>query len=354
MRRLPALILIALLIALVVWIARNTYWKEVSVALPPRGAAAENPLYAAQHLVRLLGGEVHSSHQLPAALQPDAIIVLSSWNWNLIPERRVRLEKWVQSGGRLVIDPTVFGGQDLDTWTQTRRDALGRLRPLRSYVWARTSGDQFQVIRISVGAGYVAVFAKPSYLNHTLLLEDNAQDFVTAMHLQPKDQVYFLNEAAGEPLLVLIWRHGFPAVLFLLAAIVLAMWRSSAAFGPRTAAIEPGRRSLAEQIRGTGRFILRFGAGRSLHAAQVRALGEAANRYIPHYERYRDSAERLNAIASLTGQAPGELLQALDYNASRGSQQLRSAITVLEVAQRTISARGLNRRKNQEGSRHAG
>ena len=60
------------------------------------------------------------------------------------------------------------------------------------------------------------------------------------------------------------------------------------------------RRSLAEQIRGTGQFALRHGDGESLHAASLRALTEAAARRVPGYARLSPS-DRAAALARLTG-----------------------------------------------------
>ena len=51
-------------------------------------------------------------------------------------------------------------------------------------------------------------------------------------------------------------------------------------------------------IRGTGQFTLRFGGGRALYAAQVRALQEAAERQIPAYSRL-GGTERVAALAQL-------------------------------------------------------
>ena len=82
----------------------------------------------------------------------------------------------------------------------------------------------------------------------------------------------------------LTWRFGAPAVLLLLAAVALGLWRSGTRFGPRVAVTQTARRSLAEQIRGTGQFALRFGGGEALHAATLRALRDAAIRRVPSYD----------------------------------------------------------------------
>ena len=50
----PGLIVVAIVI-LVTWIARNTYWDDVTVPNLPSGEAATNPFYVAQHLAEELG-----------------------------------------------------------------------------------------------------------------------------------------------------------------------------------------------------------------------------------------------------------------------------------------------------------
>jgi hypothetical protein len=102
--------------ALVVWIASNTYWADLTVPMPMRGEAATNPHYAAQRFVEALGGRTtrEQSFSLPA---PGGVVVLSVWNWNLIPRRRDALEAWVERGGRLVMDDTVQGGPEFVRWS---------------------------------------------------------------------------------------------------------------------------------------------------------------------------------------------------------------------------------------------
>ena len=46
-RAISALVAIVL-IALVAWVANNTYWGDVRVPMPPKGEALTNPFYAAQ------------------------------------------------------------------------------------------------------------------------------------------------------------------------------------------------------------------------------------------------------------------------------------------------------------------
>ena len=81
-------------------------------------------------------------------------------------------------------------------------------------------------------------------------------------------------------LLALIWIYGRPVVVLAFALVGLALWRGGVRFGPLAAPPPTGRRSLAEQIRGTGQFVIRHNGGEALHSAAVRALDEAAQRRV--------------------------------------------------------------------------
>ena len=70
---------------LVYWIASNTYWADAIVPMPLRGEAATNPYYAAQRFVDALGGR--ATRDRTFSVPPDAVIVLSTWNWNLSARR---------------------------------------------------------------------------------------------------------------------------------------------------------------------------------------------------------------------------------------------------------------------------
>ena len=109
-----------------------------------------------------------------------------------------------------------------------------------------------------------------------------------------------------------------------------------APFGPLIAVPEKARRSLAEQIRGTGQFTLRFGGGRALHTATVRALREAAIRRLPAYDRM-SAEDRVAAVSKLTAVLASELGPALNYSGTRSLHELRNVIAVLETARRRLT-----------------
>jgi hypothetical protein len=362
-----------------VWIAKNTSWKEIGVPISLKGEAATNPFYSAQHFAGLLGAHTEWRHVLGSAPPQDAIIVLAHWHWNLIESRRRTLEQWVAAGGRLVVDRTVIGSEELARWTGITRDQLvegnkgvseddvhgkgcrtlriegeelttnrlrigyelcdpsldSRLLSGRRASWALGDADGIQAVRVDIGQGSVTMINASPFGNRELLQGEHGLIFVAATQFHAGDDVLFLSDQ-GTSLLGLMWNDGAPALLLALGLVALALWRGSLRFGPLAATPDPARRSLGEQIRGTGQFTVRFGGGRALHAAASRALTEAANRSILGYARL-SGEERLAALAVAANVEPGALSEAVNNAGPRRPGELGSALAVLEQARRTIS-----------------
>jgi len=85
------------------WLSINTEWVEEDSPRPATGAARDNPVYAAEQLLRRLGMQV-VRHEALTAMPPErARLVLLSSDWELMPERAEQLQQWVQRGGHLVL-----------------------------------------------------------------------------------------------------------------------------------------------------------------------------------------------------------------------------------------------------------
>jgi hypothetical protein len=358
--------------ALITWIARNSYWEEYDTWTEPKGEARTNPFYAAEHLIGLLGAHAEVRHDIVSLPPPDAVIVLGHWNWSIIPQRRDRLERWVNSGGRLVASTTFMKDAQFKSWSGVdiasgSSPKAGHVNSQKSSSPKLTPGDHPdlhwaaciptdthinshkppswtvtdvnfnpQVVRIPIGKGSVTMTNEPGPPAGDLLCGDMAQLFSATLQLRHGDQVIFLTERDGASLLSLTWQYGSPVVVLLGLLIILWLWRSGVRFGPLIAVPDPARRSLAEQVRGTGQFVARFGGGHSLHAATVRALNEAAARRVPQYNSLSEES-RVTTLSPSTGYAPAELTAALNPAVSHNSQELRKAITILELARRHMT-----------------
>jgi hypothetical protein len=384
MRRPNALSVFVVLFALLVaaWIVGNTEWGEITLPTPLRGEAASNPFYSAQKLVEALGGTSERRESL-GSTATDAVVVLSAWGWDIDAARRVELERWVEAGGRLVVDAALITGSDaFEQWSGLRRErdepnpdedpfrAPEIVEPCQSYVevfyeessegvsgdfyqvcdfdygswlvpdrrplWALGDEDYRQAARIAVGDGSVAVVNGMPFVYRELFEGDHGELLAAAASFRVGDHVVFMTEAQTASLPQLVWRHGAPVVAVMLVFTALALWRGAARFGPVMEPIARARRSLAEQILGTGRFALRVGNGAALVAASSRALHEAAARRIVGYERLAGKAQA-ESIAALAGVDARELAAAL--GAEPRPLELRATLALLEGARRQLVSR---------------
>jgi hypothetical protein len=376
----------------VAWVARHTYWGEITVPMPLRGEALRNPFYAAQRLAEALGAHTERRRAL-GDFSHDGVVVLSSFSWDVSAARRKELENWVEQGGRLVVDGTLIAGSEaFETWSgierieipnessdegdrkiqranegsrdvqradegecptlvekvgvglagHGKRYAVCSLLPQswlyvqRQPTWQLADDLGPQTVRVRVGRGSVTRINAVPFLYRGVLTADDGALFVAATQLRNGDRVAFLSEGDQESLLALMWRYGGPAVSLFVLFVVLALWRGGQRFGPLAAATDGARRSLAEQIRGTGRFALRWGAGAALHAAAVRALNEASLQHVGGYGRMNET-QRIAALASFTAADVAALTRAFRFSAER-SFHLPNALALLESTRRQVLA----------------
>jgi hypothetical protein len=335
-----------------------------------------------QHLAESLGAHTQLRHEIVSVPSPRAAIVIGFWSWSLIAERRQRLERWVNDGGRLVVNGALLHDKEFSEWTGVTQQAVkvkletsltcpvttqpfttprqfvtdnpntpqqrfsicnsfwwNRLATTRKVAWElQDVHDQSQVVRVPIGRGSVTIVNTESFGNLQLLCSDAGRLFAAATQLRRGDEIDFLTDGNGGSLLQLVWTYGAPVIVLGALLIALWLWRSSVRFGPLVAATDPARRSLAEQIRGTGQFTLRFGGGRALYNAALRALNEAAAHDVPHYDRL-SGEERVTTLAALTGLSASELSTAMNYTGTRGPHELHKAVAILETARRLVAAR---------------
>lgn len=364
------------------WIASHTYWGEVQVPMPPKGEALTNPFYAAQRFTEALGARSARDRVLTVP-PPGSVIVLAAWHWSLSAARRDALERWVQSGGRLVVEGFLAGGEyEFEQWSGIVREdrepepeeehdfdeheivdpcgtfaeeregapvsgpesgprsicsfsSLSFLTTSGTPAWALRDESGIQAMRVRVGRGSVTVVNGEVFRYQDLFEGDHAWLFVAATQLRRGDDVHFLSEDDHPSLLALLWQHGAPVVVLGLALAGLVLWRGGVRLGPLAPPQPAARRSLAEQIRGTGQFALRHGGGESLQAACARALEEAATRRIPGYALL-SAGDRAAALARLTGFDRHALAAAIHHAGLRRAHELRSTIALLEAARRQI------------------
>ncbi len=117
-----------LIAAAAAWLVARTEWVEIEVPIPPRGEAAKNPLFVTQQLARRLGANVATPTQLSEMPPPRATLLLTSWYWDLFPDRAQRLKTWVESGGHLVLYADAIDHDELEEWLPIRQIERPRRR----------------------------------------------------------------------------------------------------------------------------------------------------------------------------------------------------------------------------------
>jgi hypothetical protein len=373
----------AVVTAAAVWIVMHTYWDDDMVDNPPRGEAARNRYYAFEHLAQGLAihtGQVTTLRTLPAA---DGVLVVD----DLLRTQLLidALEKWVASGGRLLLSRSaLLSTPELQSWSglgmalpgsddaaprlvarapapvddcvsyterlagresgRSLRACLGPMRVAfssrRTPAWSLSNGYGFQMLRVAVGKGSVAVIACECLMgNRSLLRGDHARIVFDSIPLKAGDHVDIFNPASAEKLPALLWRLAAAAIVCALAAIGLTIWRKLPRFGPVAVPPPPLRRSLAEQIRARAAFAWRTRRLASLRRAECQALTQSACRRLAFYERM-DAAQRIGALAAHTGVDSGALRSALSDNLDGGAESQRAAIVLLEKARRLLNDQG--------------
>jgi uncharacterized protein DUF4350 len=378
-------------LGLAVWIARNTYWEDLTRPLPMKEVAREDPYYSLKRLSAALGirpREITSLRSLP----PQAVLLVNDLQDDLLREPLSSLQGWVESGGRLVLSSDALrANAAIQTWIAVKPEAVRpaasapngsvsvRLAPqgpmngpgancppmtervngvpaaapLRACVpntgerlaydgdraprWSLSDDSGLHVVRTSIGLGEVTVVGPSWWLwsNLTLPRGDNGQIFIYGAGLKPGDVLLILTHSRAEPLIALLWRLVAPAILFLLAAALLLIWRNLPRFGPPLPAVPPARRSLAEQLRANARFALRTRDLGVLRAAVRRALDEAARRRIAGYGRL-DVPARARELAVRTGIDGSAIAAALAEGVPGGTNEQRAAITLMELCRRML------------------
>ncbi len=220
-------------------------------------------------------------------------------------------------------------------WTFCEARADQRFASTSRVHWGLRDDSGFVAVRVAVGKGSVSMVQGAPFVWRELQRVDHALLLLEAMHFTRGDRVQFLSADREQSLLDLAWRHGWPVVCVALLTAIVALWRNGARFGPSIPEPDPARRSLGEQILGTGRFIMRTGGAQSLHTAMLNAVEDLAARRLRDYTRL-DEAARSAALADATGIDVAKIRVARDWARDSRATELAGAIACLESVRRVL------------------
>lgn len=391
--RVVSLVSLLLLLAVGYWVMVNTQWVERTTHGPLKGEAQSDPFYAARFLAKELGATAVTLRRMQSPPAGKGTLVLSSAYWNLFDQDGSALQAWVHSGGHLVVDADLLTDEGLD-WIKVSRKwkpredeatrtgdsgdrsrsakseaAAGARDPpcielkirvpatssvpidsqagicnsLYSYLlpestpdWSLESPLGAQALRYREGEGRVTIYNASEVLIHRQPMKlAHAWYFVLITDLKPGDALWFVPFEDSPPLPVLIWKHGAAVVITLLLAVGAALWRAAPRFGPPMAQTIAVRRSLRDQIVGSGTFVGRADGGATLLQAQVQALEHSARRCIAGYDALA-SEDRVATLARICDLPAAQLAHAILPEKVRAAT-LGQHLTTLESARRRLN-----------------
>jgi len=377
-RTVVTLIVCAGIATLLAWIAMNTYWEEEDVQGMRTGEALFNPYYAAAQLARHLGANARVQGAFDPLPPADGVLMLSRWNWDLYATRREAIRRWVEAGGRLVIDRTLGASSNFSAWSGIRgqvtakerrsddADTIGGGRCLllqlkagavpsdpsgnewrlcgvaQNFHWISSRRvqlalgvtDGYQLLRVVAGRGSVtAVNGYSTFATDSLLDGDHARLLIIATQLHRGDTLRIARGDMRISLPAWLWTIGAPVLMLLGAAIVLALWQTMIRFGPLLPPPAAARRSMHEQIAGTASFLAHYGGGQALWDAARKALGVAVAARLGA-ARAPDAPGLAAQVARLGDDAAPAVQQALLNPELGGSAGLVRTLATLERARR--------------------
>lgn len=366
---------------LAAWFLGRYERAERQLALPPRGEAAYNPLYALRQTLRADGVRAESRQRLDVEamrLQPHDSVLLLGDPRTLSQADSDALLAWVARGGHLILrTPSVDGEaaklpifDALGVGLEDGRpgDCLHLAIPDQPQHDEFCNGRRFQIdedaasnwwggsedyayARLPHGDGNVDVLAEMDFLqngsNGDNRLDDDAPDakptpprgglrdvphrLLARQILAPNyglGTVHLVYAAQLPSLWATLFTRGWPAWLPALLMLLAWLWSRTQRFGPLLAAPAADRRSLLEHVRASGEHLFRYGKAALLYAAMRQAFLARLRRRAPLAAALEGAAQAA-AIAERLNLPAAQIEQALQPPAPKQHAAFRDRIRLL-------------------------
>ncbi len=358
----------------------HTYEKvEKDLALPPRGEAGYNPLYALKKTLQADGVKVESRQRLNLATQQlgasDTLLILSDPR-TMTPVDARRLLEWVASGGHLLLRTPPVEGWDKETGVPVL-EALGILltddppecEPLQvegeehhtefcsgrrfffNEVEPELSWGDLQAAyvyaRLAHGKGHVDVLADFDFMTNsgqrdrvpflpvdapqTGGLRDGPHRALARQVLAPnygQGTMHLVYAAQMPSLLRMVLAQGWPVWAPLMLALLAWLWLRMQRFGPQWPEPAGERRSLLEHVRASGEHLFRYNKRALLFAAVRNAFLARLRRRDP-LAAALSGEPQVHAIAERLGIPADRIRTALQIPASHDKPAFRDRISTL-------------------------
>jgi hypothetical protein len=367
-------VLVALLIALSVFLFLKAKPYQEEVDHGPSPAAQANPYLAAEMFLRERGLKV--SHAESLSVLPDIdprrhTLLLFNDRSRMTPRQVEQVLNWTRAGGRLVFvaeslwDEQTKQSNDLlldrvqlhqslskdlkDPPKDLEQDPFPKLTKLYvededapayagfdtdfhlddpknlAQAWAN-SGKATHMMQLPYSLGSITVVTDAElWKSQTIAQYDNAW---LLWYLSADTDVTLIYNSEHDGLLTLLWRYFPQAIVALLALIGLWLWHVGVRHGPLQAPAPIGRRQLQEHLRASADFLLRHNGQQALLQALQQDVLRRARRRHPGFDRL-NVAEQWLALSRLTRQPTRAISQALS---PVPNQRLSSAEFCRQVA----------------------
>ena len=367
-------VLVALLIALSVFLVLKAKPYQEEVDHGPSPAAQANPYLAAEMFLRERGLKV--SHAESLSVLPDIdprrhTLLLFNDRSRMTPRQVEQVLNWTRAGGRLVFvaeslwDEQTRQSNDLlldrvqlhqslskdlkDPPKDLEQDPFPKLTKLYvededapayagfdtdfhlddpknlAQAWAN-SGKATHMMQLPYSLGSITVVTDAElWKSQTIAQYDNAW---LLWYLSADTDVTLIYNSEHDGLLTLLWRYFPQAIVALLALIGLWLWHVGVRHGPLQAPAPIGRRQLQEHLRASADFLLRHNGQQALLQALQQDVLRRARRRHPGFDRLNVAGQWL-ALSRLTRQPTRAISQALS---PVPNQRLSSAEFCRQVA----------------------
>lgn len=381
--RAARIVLIVLLAAAVMgggvaWFLHAYEKVEREIALPPRGEAGYNPLYALKKALQADGVKVESRQRLNLAAQQlgahDTLLILNDPR-TMTPVESRRLLEWVAGGGHLLVrtpppashdeetsvpvledigiilsdeppecEPLQVEGQDGHIeFCNGRRFYFHEVEPELSwgdlqadYVYARLAHGKGQVDVLAdfdflTNGDAVAGTSRPIGAGQVGGLRDGPHRALARQVLAPnygQGTMHLVYAAQMPSLLRTVLTQGWPVWAPLSLALLAWLWLRMQRFGPLRPSPPAERRSLLEHVRASGEHLFRYNKRALLYAAVRNAFLSRLRRRDPMAAALSGEAQ-IEAIATRLNLSADKIRTALQPPSSHDKPAFRDRISTL-------------------------
>ncbi|MEP7156317.1 MAG: DUF4350 domain-containing protein [Betaproteobacteria bacterium] len=220
-------------------------------------------------------------------------------------------------------------------------DAWFRLESKDPPLWAVSDGNGVHAITMPRGKGKITILTDYDFMQNDRIAKADHSVFLAALlgftgaGDTNSKAVFFIPREDVTGIVQLTWQYAWPAVLALVAWLLLGLWRAGARFGPLIPARSTVRRSLAEHVRASGEFLWRHGENLHLWRATLARTKRHIERVLPA-AAFSGTGRHLEAMAVRSGIDAKHIERALDSRYTPSAEQFPTIIATLELLRKKL------------------